>query len=70
MRTPDEIMTEFDEGLQGLADHDMHGLLWEILADVTDSYNLAMHQAGIASDVVESVTTTVMDYLANHYGDD
>ena len=67
---PDTLMQQFELGAQGLADVDMVGILWNIIADIQDSYTLAMQGAGIAPEVMQEVTETVTDYLANHYGED
>ena len=48
---------------------DPRDLLWEILADVMTSWELALDGANVKWDVIERAHDTVMDYLANHYGD-
>lgn len=70
MRTPDEFMADYDAGCRGVKDIDMNELLWEIIDDVRDSYRLAMHNAGVNTATASVVTTTVSDYLANHYSDE
>jgi hypothetical protein len=60
----------YDQGCRGLADVDMDELLWRILADVQSSYSLALREAAVPDATVADVTTTVQDYLANHYGSD
>lgn len=42
---------------------------WPVFPDIQNSYELAMCEAGIAADVITAITTTVSDYVANHYGD-
>ena len=70
-RTPDEIMSDFDAAVSGQVDIDPREILWEILADVQDSYRLAMENVPqIDGDTIEEVAGTVTDYLVNHYGDD
>lgn len=58
----------YDQGCRGVADMDMDELLWRIFADVQDSYSLALRHEHVAERTVAEVTTTVADYLANHYG--
>ena len=79
MRTPDEIMADFDAGSKGLADIDMRGVLWEIIEDILSSVNLAETEMLLAyvenKDVLYSedppnIYATVQDYVVNHYGDD
>lgn len=69
-RTPDEIMSDFDAAVSGQADIDPREILWEILADVQDSYRLAMESTAVPLIDIEEITGTVTDYLVNHYGDD
>ena len=69
-RLPDEIMTDFQAGCQGTADIDMTALLWEIIQDVMDSYWLAMKNQQVSLKDALNIQDTVVDYLANNYGDD
>ncbi|WP_040829062.1 hypothetical protein [Nocardia jiangxiensis] len=52
-----------------LSAHEQGLDIWPIINDVTDSFRLAMRNAGVDSEVIKSVMTTVTDYTANHYGD-
>lgn len=71
MRHPDEILADFDAAVAGRADIDPREILWEILADVQDSYALAMETDERVDDATaHEITLTVTDYLVNHYGDD
>lgn len=68
-RTPDEILTDYDRGCRGEADVDMRGILWEVIADVGSSYELAMQGMQLGQDIIAEVNNEVGDYLASHYGD-
>lgn len=68
-RTPDQIMADFDAAVKGTADIDPREILWEIVGDVSGSYELAMQNEGIKADIIGNVSNTVGDYLSNHYGD-
>ena len=65
-----DLREMYDDGAQGRADVDMGELLGAILADVQDSYRLAMQDAGVHPATAHVVDTTVTDYIVNHYGDD
>lgn len=72
-RTPDEILDVIDQAQAALdATHSgqfaLRDLVWEIINDVSSSYELAMHFLG--QNVVGEINNTVGDYLAAHYGDD
>lgn len=77
-RTPDEILTVFDQAQAELERSDpgtysLRDLLWEVLEDVLDSTKLAAlqpHPETAIHDRPMEVHTTLEDYLANHYGDD
>jgi hypothetical protein len=68
-RSPDEMLADFDAGAQGTKDIDMRGILHEILADIQDSYTKAMLAHGASDVTAKTVTTSVTDYIVNHYGD-
>ena len=71
VRTPDEILTDYDRGCRGEADIDMREILWEIIDDIRSSYALAMEcHERIDDQTAHDITITVEDYLANSYGDD
>lgn len=69
MRHLDNILRDFDAGCSGSADIDMRAILWEIIADVTDSYAKAMKSAYISIATQKEITDTVDAYLVHHYGD-
>ena len=43
---------------------------WELIADVQESYRMAMRVEGVSKAQIASIDATVEDYLTNHYGDD
>jgi hypothetical protein len=70
MRTPDEILADIDFVA---GDHPMlsvRELMWEVINDIRNSYDLAMFGTGVPDAMRSEVSQTVSDYLANHYGDD
>jgi Rad3-related DNA helicase len=81
-RTPDEILTVFDQAQAELdwADkyehrersYDLRALLWEVLNDVVDVARMTADQQdnedALAGAV--NVTESITDFLANNYGDD
>jgi hypothetical protein len=69
VRTPDEIMADFDRAAKGQADIAIHDALWEVIEDIQDSYRLAMEGAGLTAAQIEEVSGTVSGYVVNHYGD-
>jgi hypothetical protein len=60
-------MNDFDAGCRGLADIDMHAVLWEIFGDIQSSYALAMERADVPAKVAARIGATVTEYLAKHY---
>ncbi len=71
MRTPDKILEDFDAGASRGAsgDVDMHAVLHEVIADITNAYALAM-SAHVPAAVVDAIQCEVHNYVANNYGDD
>lgn len=74
-RTPDEILTDFDAGCQGLADIDMREILHEVIADIADSAQLAirtqfadMIRQGLPS-TPDVVVVLMADLFASEVGD-
>lgn len=76
-RTPDEILTVLDQAQSVLDEHgccaapgefDLRDLLWEVINDVSASYELALLPL-VGQDLTGEVNNTVYDYLANNYGD-
>lgn len=74
-RTPEEILAVVDQAQARLNENhdpgdefDLRSLVWEVINDVSSSYELAMEFLG--SNVVGEISNTVGDYLSNHYGDD
>jgi hypothetical protein len=70
MRSPDEIMRDFDAAVTGQADIDPRDVLWEILDDIQKSYDLAMQSAGVERIQRQEIGLSVEDYIANNYGDE
>lgn len=86
MRTPDEILTDFDAGCSGVADYDMREILHEVIADICSSYTLAINAKlidlfgisgmygnlaqKVAEEMTNDINTTVEGYIVNNYGDD
>lgn len=68
-RLPDEIMADFHDGIKGTRDVDMVDLLWEIFADIQNSYRLAMVEAKINLYAMVAVEDVVVSYIVNNYGD-
>lgn len=67
MRHPDEIMSIVDQAQRLLGNEfNLRDLIWEILADVMDSLELAISEADY-NDLLSSVLVTMEDYLSNHY---
>jgi len=66
-RPPDDIMLDFDDGAFGVRDIDMHTVLWEIIDDILDSYDLAMRNAKLDQAQYLEISDTVKDYITNHY---
>jgi len=69
-RLPDEIMADFEAARLGLSDIDIYDVLWEIIDDVSQSFELAIEGAGINAHTTLTVLGTVSTYLVNNYGDD
>jgi hypothetical protein len=47
-----------------------HGVvIWPLVADIFDSFRLAMQHEGIDDETAQRIITTVSDYASNHYGD-
>ena len=68
-RTPSQIMADFDRAALGVADIDMHAVLWEMLDDARSSWRLALAAQGhLTPEQINDADATVTDYLANHYG--
>lgn len=75
--TPDDTLALLD-GIQGALDwidekngvdprYNMRDVLWTVIDDILHSIVLA----GLADDAdPERIYATVLDYVANHYGDD
>jgi hypothetical protein len=68
-RNPLDILADFDAAVKGTADIDPYDILWEIIGDVSGSYELAMIHEGINPDTIGNVSNTVGDYLSSYYGD-
>lgn len=79
-RTPDEIMSDFEAAALGLADVDIHDVLWEIIEDVLHSVKLTQESFDAAVKANEDIFlgdpgelpnfyVTLRDYVVNHYGD-
>lgn len=69
MRTPDEILADFDAAAKGQADLSIRDLLWDVIDDIRDSYRIAMG-AYIEDPTADKIQAVVDDYLSTHYGDD
>lgn len=72
-RTSEEILDVVDQAQNELdltcpGDYALRSLVWEIINDVSSSYELAMGFLG--QNIVGEINNTVGDYLAAHYGDD
>ena len=68
-RLPAEILDDFDAGCAGLADIDMRGVLWEVIADLIVSGSLYLSTVYPEAQVA-AFRSAMEDYAANHYGDD
>ncbi len=72
-RTPDQILDDFALAAQGkLGTEAIHALVWEVITDISSSYVLAMnHELWLEVDRnrLRDITTTVLDYAGNHYGE-
>lgn len=69
MRNPGDILNDFDNGAAGLDDIDMRAVLWEVIEDVCQSYQLALGEI-LDDNSAAEINTIVLDYLTNHYGTD
>lgn len=72
-RVAQAILDDFDAGCRGEGDHDMRGLLWEVIEDIRLAYRVAMIDAldtAPADQIIATVESTVNDYVVNNYGDD
>lgn len=76
MRTPDETLNlcdRIDVALERAGrgdDFDLRDLIWGVIEDVQNSYDLAMHNAEITRSTRFEIRDAVTDYATNHYGDD
>lgn len=73
MRSPDEILSDFD--LFARLAHEnkdtLRELLWEVIEDIQSTVSLAIRSfPGMTVEQISGIEATVMDYIANHYGDE
>jgi hypothetical protein len=69
--TPGDLMDRYLAGARGEAALDERmTVLWDIIADIRDSYRQAMQAVPLSSETIHEVDTTVLDYLTNNYGED
>lgn len=73
---PEQLCENFDAGVyERELGFDVGSVVHEIIADVLDSYELALREATknagftMSKDFLDDVRTTVEDYIANHYGE-
>lgn len=75
MRTPDEILDDFDAIAELIADHDewnLRALLWEVIEDMLDSlqgYATWDFATDAPDDIVSECRNMLADYVTNNYGD-
>lgn len=51
----------------GISNEKAENINWSIMADVYDSFILAMTSAGIEEALIEDIATTVAQYMGNEY---
>lgn len=69
-RSPDEIMSDLDQAIRGVADLDTRDLVFELIDDLRSSYRLAIAPHLSDASAAAAIETEISDYIANHYGDD
>ena len=68
---PTKLMADFEDATGDIPlGVNPHEVLHAIIADIQDSYALAMHKQGIKFVDRTLIHATVNDYIANHYGED
>ncbi len=68
-RSPDEIMSDLDQAIRGLADLDTKELIFELIDDLRSSYRLAIAPYLADPGSAASIEAEIDDYIAHHYGD-
>ncbi len=69
---PSTLLAMLDDIANGVDDHDgmsVRDVMHDIIADIVNSYSLAMKEADFDSAVIDDINNTVNGYIANHYGD-
>ncbi|KQU35771.1 MULTISPECIES: hypothetical protein [Nocardiaceae] len=68
-RSPDEIISDLDQAIRGLADLDTKELVFELIDDLRSSYRLAIAPHLVDPGAASAIEAEIDDYVANHYGD-
>lgn len=69
-RSPDEIMSDLDQAIRGVADFDTRELVFELIDDLRSSYRLAIAPHLVDTSAAAAIETEISDHIANHYGAD
>lgn len=68
-RSADEIISDLDQAIRGLADLDTRELVFELIEDLRSSYRLAI-APHLPTTTAAAIETEITDYIGNNYGDD